>query len=181
MSNERLGIVEQRAHERKVYGRFVDRRVERLLSGDDVQASIQRQITKRLKAEIERIVERQTAERIAEIQSTNGASVPSIKAILRAVSEATGFSVLELISPRRARPVSRARCICYWLMKTLRADSLPSIGRALGNRDHTTIMHGLRKWPEYSEQQPIRDWLLHPAIGALLVEDSAQEETKEAA
>lgn len=180
MSNERLGIVEQRAHERKVYGRFVDRRVERLLSGDDVQSSIERQISKRLKAEIERIVERRTAERMAEIEGATGTTGPSIKAILRAVSEATGFAVLELISHRTTRPVSRARCICYWLMKTLRSDSLPNIGRALGNRDHTTIMHGLRKWPEYSEQQPIRDWLLHPAIGALLVEDS-RDEAKEAA
>jgi len=51
----------------------------------------------------------------------------------------------ELESDRRNKAVVRPRQIAMWLAKKTTAMSLPAIGRRLGDRDHTTVLHGIRK------------------------------------
>jgi chromosomal replication initiator protein len=53
-----------------------------------------------------------------------------------------------MIGPKRVRTIARPRQIAMYLSKTMTTRSLPEIGRRFGGRDHTTIMHGIRKIEE---------------------------------
>ena len=53
-----------------------------------------------------------------------------------------------MIGPKRVRTIARPRQIAMYLAKQLTPRSLPEIGRRFGGRDHTTIMHGVRKIEE---------------------------------
>lgn len=70
---------------------------------------------------------------------------PSMHMIMATVSSVTGISLNDIKSPRRARELVRARTIFYWLARKITSKSLPQIGKACGNRDHSTVMHGLLK------------------------------------
>ena len=54
----------------------------------------------------------------------------------------------DMIGPKRTRTIARPRQIAMYLAKSLTTRSLPEIGRRFGGRDHTTIMHGIRKVEE---------------------------------
>jgi chromosomal replication initiator protein len=54
----------------------------------------------------------------------------------------------DLIGPKRLRTIARPRQIAMYLAKQLTPRSLPEIGRRFGGRDHTTIMHGVRRIEE---------------------------------
>jgi chromosomal replication initiator protein len=53
-----------------------------------------------------------------------------------------------MTSARRARVVARPRQVAMFLSKQLTQRSLPEIGRKFGGRDHTTVMHAVRKIEE---------------------------------
>ena len=53
-----------------------------------------------------------------------------------------------MIGPKRLRTIARPRQVAMYLCKQLTSRSLPEIGRRFGGRDHTTIMHGIRKIDE---------------------------------
>lgn len=72
----------------------------------------------------------------------------SLSSIVHAVSEVTAIGRAELKSPRRRRDVVRARMIYYAVARQLTSHSLPTIGRAIGGKDHSTIMHGLARVEE---------------------------------
>ena len=54
----------------------------------------------------------------------------------------------DLLSARRARQVARPRQVAMYLAKTLTSRSLPDIGRRFGGRDHTTVIHAVRRIEE---------------------------------
>ena len=54
----------------------------------------------------------------------------------------------DILSERRTAAVVKPRQIAMYLSKVLTLRSLPEIGRRFGGRDHTTIMHGVRKIEE---------------------------------
>ena len=56
--------------------------------------------------------------------------------------------VSEMIGPRRVRSIARPRQVAMYLSKQLTSRSLPEIGRRFGGRDHTTVMHGVRRIEE---------------------------------
>lgn len=68
-----------------------------------------------------------------------------IEDILKAVSRHYKVPRNELLSARRSRDVVRPRQIAMYLAKALTARSLPEIGRRFGGRDHTTVLHSVRK------------------------------------
>lgn len=68
-----------------------------------------------------------------------------IEDILRIISRHFGVSKHDLLSQRRHRSVVWPRQIGMYLAKQLTARSLPEIGRRFGNRDHTTVLHAIRK------------------------------------
>jgi chromosomal replication initiator protein len=68
-----------------------------------------------------------------------------IEDIIKLVSRHYGVSKPDILSERRHRSVVWPRQIGMYLSKQLTARSLPEIGRRFGNRDHTTVLHAIRK------------------------------------
>lgn len=72
----------------------------------------------------------------------------SIEEIQRKVAEHYNVRLSDMIGPKRMRTIARPRQVAMYLSKHLTTRSLPEIGRRFGGRDHTTIMHGIRKIDE---------------------------------
>lgn len=70
---------------------------------------------------------------------------PSVKQIIRIVGAFYEMSVTDLLSARRTIVIVRPRQVAMYLSKTLTLKSLPEIGRQFGGRDHTTVLHAVRK------------------------------------
>ncbi|WP_349359049.1 chromosomal replication initiator protein DnaA [Stappia sp.] len=68
-----------------------------------------------------------------------------IEDIQRVVSKHYSVSKADLLSARRTRTIVRPRQIAMYLAKMMTPRSLPEIGRRFGNRDHTTVLHAVRK------------------------------------
>ncbi|MFD1881706.1 chromosomal replication initiator protein DnaA [Paracoccus pacificus] len=88
-----------------------------------------------------------TQECLADILRASDRRV-SIEDIQRRVAEHYNVRFADLIGPKRVRAVARPRQVAMYLAKQLTSRSLPEIGRRFGGRDHTTIMHGVRKVEE---------------------------------
>ena len=69
----------------------------------------------------------------------------TIDEIKRRVADHYNLRLSDLSSARRARAVARPRQVAMYLAKTLTSKSLPEIGRGFGGRDHTTVIHAVRK------------------------------------
>ena len=76
----------------------------------------------------------------------------TIDAIQKEVAQHFNIKIADMSSPRRARAVARPRQIAMYLSKQLTPRSLPEIGRKFGGRDHTTVMHAVKKVEELIEQ-----------------------------
>ena len=76
----------------------------------------------------------------------------TIDEIQRKVADYYGLKLSDLLSERRAREVARPRQIAMYLAKKMTPRSLPEIGRRFGNRDHTTVMHAVKKVEELRGQ-----------------------------
>lgn len=72
----------------------------------------------------------------------------TVEEIQRKVSEHFNIRLADMIGPRRQRIFARPRQIAMYLAKHMTQRSLPEIGRRFGGRDHTTVMHGVRKIEE---------------------------------
>jgi chromosomal replication initiator protein len=69
----------------------------------------------------------------------------TIDAIQRQVADYYNLRLSELLSARRARNIARPRQVAMYLSKRMTARSLPEIGRKFGGRDHTTVMHAVKR------------------------------------
>ncbi len=72
----------------------------------------------------------------------------TIEEIKRKVAEHYNIRLSDMIGPKRLRNIARPRQVAMYFAKQLTSRSLPEIGRRFGGRDHTTIMHGVRKIEE---------------------------------
>lgn len=72
----------------------------------------------------------------------------TIDEIIRKVADHYNIRMTDILSPRRARSVARPRQVAMFLAKKLTTKSLPEIGRRFGGRDHTTVIHAVRKIEE---------------------------------
>jgi chromosomal replication initiator protein len=72
----------------------------------------------------------------------------TIEEIQRRVAEHWKIRLTDMASPRRARTVARPRQVAMYLAKQLTSRSLPEIGRKFGDRDHTTVMHAVKRVAE---------------------------------
>jgi chromosomal replication initiator protein len=72
----------------------------------------------------------------------------TIEDIQKRVSSHFNIRVSDMHSARRARSVARPRQVAMYLAKQLTSRSLPEIGRKFGGRDHTTVMHAVKKVEE---------------------------------
>lgn len=78
----------------------------------------------------------------------------TIEEIQKQVANHFNIRVSDMHSARRARSVARPRQVAMYLAKQLTARSLPEIGRKFGGRDHTTVMHAVRKVEELKTLDP---------------------------
>jgi chromosomal replication initiator protein len=69
----------------------------------------------------------------------------TVDEIQKATAEHYGMRQADLISERRNRAIARPRQAAMWLAKHLTTRSLPDIGRRFGGRDHTTVLHAVRR------------------------------------
>ncbi len=82
----------------------------------------------------------------------------TIDEIQKRVAEHYNIRLVDMHSARRARIVARPRQVAMYLAKQLTPRSLPEIGRKFGGRDHTTVIHAVRKVEELTSQdQGFRD------------------------
>ncbi|MDO7730092.1 MAG: chromosomal replication initiator protein DnaA [Loktanella sp.] len=72
----------------------------------------------------------------------------TVEEIQRKVSEHYNIRLSEMIGPKRVRNYARPRQVAMYLAKQMTSRSLPEIGRRFGGRDHTTVMHGVRRIEE---------------------------------
>jgi len=75
----------------------------------------------------------------------------TIDEIMKKVAEHYMLRLSDMTSARRARAVARPRQVAMYLCKLLTSKSLPEIGRRFGGRDHTTVMHAVKKIEQLSE------------------------------
>jgi len=72
----------------------------------------------------------------------------TVEEIQRKVAEHFNIRLSDMLGPKRTRTIARPRQIAMYLSKEMTSRSLPEIGRRFGGRDHTTILHGVRKVEE---------------------------------
>ena len=76
----------------------------------------------------------------------------NVESIQNMVADYFNLKIKEMLSPRRSRSLARPRQIAMYLAKQHTTNSLPDIGRKFSNRDHTTVMHAVKKIEELMKQ-----------------------------
>jgi len=84
---------------------------------------------------------------LADILRTHDRKI-TIDEIQKRVAEFYNLRSADMLSPRRARQVARPRQIAMYFAKRLTTRSLPDIGRRFGGRDHTTVIHAVKRIEE---------------------------------
>ena len=84
-------------------------------------------------------------EALKDLISPNAAKEITPQLILNIVAEHFGINSLDLIGQKRSKELVFPRQIVMYLCGEMTAESLQNIGKALGGRDHTTIIHGTKK------------------------------------
>ena len=69
----------------------------------------------------------------------------TIDDIQRKVADYYNLRLSDLLSARRSRTIARPRQVAMYLSKILTTRSLPEIGRKFGGRDHTTVIHAVKR------------------------------------
>jgi chromosomal replication initiator protein len=71
-----------------------------------------------------------------------------VREIQESTCELFEISLEDLVSPSRAGAVAWPRQVAMYLARELTDQTLPAIGRAFGNRNHTTVMHACKRTAE---------------------------------
>jgi chromosomal replication initiator protein len=124
-------VINHVAHQVTQNGRDLDGAMTRLLAHNQLS---NRPVTVELADEVIRDLVRPSDPRRIRVED-----------ILRIVAKHYGVTRADLLSSRRTANVVRPRQIAMYLAKTLTLRSLPEIGRRFGGRDHTTVLHAVRK------------------------------------
>jgi hypothetical protein len=98
-----------------------------------------------LRGELDTLEERAVAAEVHAGAKPAELAAPRFTLQLRQTAREVGISVAQLCGPFRARAMVVARDELYWLGAVHYGLSLPLIGRLMGNRDHTTVLHGKRR------------------------------------
>jgi chromosomal replication initiator protein len=132
--------------------------------GDDILEHVAATVTssgRELEGAFNQLVFRQsfepniTIERVEDLLRhmirSNEPKRPRIEDIQRVVARHYNVSKTELLSNRRTRTIVKPRQIAMYLAKIMTPRSLPEIGRRFGGRDHTTVLHAVRKIEDLSD------------------------------
>ncbi len=100
----------------------------------------------------ERLTEQTVEDVIRNLVGGQGPRPVKIDDIQRIVTKHFGVSRQDLLSSRRTRSIVRPRQVAMFLSKQLTQRSLPEIGKKFGGRDHTTVIHAIKKVNELIEK-----------------------------
>lgn len=78
----------------------------------------------------------------------------TIEDIQKRVADRYNIKFSDMSSPRRIRSIARPRQVAMYLSKILTPKSLTDIGKKFGKKDHTTVMHAIKKVEELCETDP---------------------------
>lgn len=79
------------------------------------------------------------------IHETKVSQLISIESIQKVVADYYKISLVDMYSKKRPKNIAFPRQIAMYLVKELTQKSLPEIGASFGGRDHTTVLHAVRK------------------------------------
>ena len=99
-------------------------------------------------------------EALKDILALNRAPV-SIESIQKTVSDFFKIKVADMYSKRRPAHIARARQVAMYFAKELTQKSFPEIGEAFGGRDHTTVMHAVKRIAEIRQHDQEMNRHLH--------------------
>jgi chromosomal replication initiator protein len=85
----------------------------------------------------------------------------SVENIQKTVADFFNIKVADMYSKRRPANIARPRQIAMYLAKELTQKSLPEIGELFGGRDHTTVLHAVRKIAGDRQKNPECNHELH--------------------
>ena len=94
----------------------------------------------------------ETAQTVLQDLLKSNSKKITIEEIQKKVAEHFNIRLTDMHSPRRSRSVARPRQIAMYLAKSITSRSLPEIGRKFGGRDHTTVMHAVKKIDELKQE-----------------------------
>ncbi len=78
----------------------------------------------------------------------------TVEEIQKTVASHFNLRLADMLSSRKERAIARPRQVAMFLVKRLTDKSLPEIGRKFGGRDHTTVMHGVRRIDDLKARDP---------------------------
>jgi chromosomal replication initiator protein len=158
----RLGILERKLATLAAQGRFVpSARPEVLQFLADRFTDSVRELEGALNTLVARVggeISRMTLDEAQAILRPNLACNErrvTVDQIQKTVAEHYQLKQADLISERRARVVARPRQVAMWLAKQITTRSLPDIGRRFGGRDHTTVLHAVRRIEALKAEDPM--------------------------
>jgi chromosomal replication initiator protein len=85
----------------------------------------------------------------------------SIEQIQRIVADQYKIKVADMYSKRRPAHIALARQVAMYFAKEITQKSFPEIGEAFGGRDHTTVMHAVKKIAELRQKDSEENRKLH--------------------
>lgn len=92
-----------------------------------------------------------TKEVLADLLRANDRRI-TIEDIQKQVAAHYHIKMADMHSARRSRAIARPRQVAMYLAKKLTSRSLPEIGRKFGGKDHTTVMHAVKRIEELKQQ-----------------------------
>lgn len=99
-------------------------------------------------------------EALKDLLELNRAPV-SVELIQRTVAEFFQIKVADMYSRRRPAHIARSRQVAMYFAKEMTQKSFPEIGEAFGGRDHTTVMHAVKRIAELRQHDPEWNRQLH--------------------
>ena len=105
-------------------------------------------------------------EALKDLLSAQRAQV-SVESIQKTVADFYKIKVADMYSQRRPSNIARPRQIAMYFAKELTQKSLPEIGELFGGRDHTTVLHAVRKINELRGKHPELNHELHVLLQTL--------------
>lgn len=97
----------------------------------------------------------------------NNGMRPTVDRIQKAAAKQFGITMDDMLSKRRSRAIARPRQAAMYLAKTLTTRSLPDIGRRFGGRDHTTVIHAVKRIEALRSEDAVLDANIEAVVEAL--------------
>jgi chromosomal replication initiator protein len=107
------------------------------------------------------------AKEVLKHMSAPAEKKPTIEAIVKAVAERYDLTPLQLKQASNTKKIAYPRQIAMYIAKELTNSSLPEIGKAIGGKHHTTVLHSIRKIEKEREQDGNLNKIIHKLIDSL--------------